>query len=483
MKQNRLTLAAAVAAGLLAAEAQASGILVARFGGEHGHPTTDNPTAMYYNPAGLSLGFGTRLYLDGNFAWRSVNYTRDPDAIDNPQDEGYAGSFTPNGAGVAANSGKASLFNYVASPFAAVTSDFGIKGFGAGIGFYVPFGGQSVWDDGTANDDFPGAVNGAQRWWVIEGTIRSLYVTGAAGYEIPNTNLSIGLGVNFVKSEINTVRARNADGTDSLRSGENIKEGRTLVDVSSNDISLAGGIIYRPNDQWWIGASYQSQPGFGENTLKGDARIVSGAAAVDDKKTKVELFQEMPDVIRLGARWRPTPLDEIRLFGSYVRWSVLKEQCVLNAETAGRTCSDAQGNAVGSIGIIPRHWEDAFDVRAGYSRWLDEDIEIFGGVGFDKSAVPDSTLEPSLLDQDKATVSLGGRFQLLDKSLAIGASYTQVIYFTVETSPRGRTTPAGGDRLTDLSGTPIREAARSPDAAGKYEQAVGVFNLNAQYTF
>ena len=36
------------------AEASASGFFVARFGGEHGHPTTDNPTAMYYNPA-LSL--------------------------------------------------------------------------------------------------------------------------------------------------------------------------------------------------------------------------------------------------------------------------------------------------------------------------------------------------------------------------------------------------------------------------------------------
>ena len=40
---------------------------------------------MYYNPAGLSLGAGTRLYIDGNFAWRTFSYTRPVGAIDNIQ--------------------------------------------------------------------------------------------------------------------------------------------------------------------------------------------------------------------------------------------------------------------------------------------------------------------------------------------------------------------------------------------------------------
>ena len=481
---NRKHIAAMLAAGLIAVEAQASGILVARFGSEHGHPTTDNPTAMYYNPAGLALGFGTRLYLDGNFAWRSMSFTRDPDGIDNPQDEGYPGGFTPNGAGVAANSGEGTMFNVLASPFIGVATDFGIKGFGAGLSFYVPFGGQSVWDQTEANSEFPGAEDGPNRWWVIEGTIRSVYITGAAAYEIPDLRLSIGLSGNLVLSEINTVRARNADGTDGLRAGALLKEGRTLVDVSSTDFSLGAGLIWRPNDQWWIGASYQSQPGFGDNVLKGDARIVSGAAAVDDKRTDVEVHQAMPDVIRAGVRFRPTPKDEVRVFGSFVRWSVLEEQCVLNAEIPGKTCDDGNGGAVGSIGIIARNWEDAFEVRAGYSRFLDSGIELFTGAGFDQSAVPDETLEPSLPDFDKIGLTIGGKIGLLDDSLAVSAAYSQFIYFSIETEPRGRVTPAGGgDPVSDLSGTGIREAARSPDAAGKYEQMVGVLNINLEYKF
>ena len=54
----------------------ASGFYVARFGGEHGHPTTDNLSAIYYNPAGLSLGAGTRLTIDANLAWRAGSYER-----------------------------------------------------------------------------------------------------------------------------------------------------------------------------------------------------------------------------------------------------------------------------------------------------------------------------------------------------------------------------------------------------------------------
>jgi long-chain fatty acid transport protein len=52
------SLSTVVALGLISAfagRAGATGIAVARFGGEHGTPMTSDPTAMYYNPAGLAL--------------------------------------------------------------------------------------------------------------------------------------------------------------------------------------------------------------------------------------------------------------------------------------------------------------------------------------------------------------------------------------------------------------------------------------------
>lgn len=483
-----LALCAATCVSLVAAEAAAGGFLVARFGGEHGHPTTDNPTAIYYNPAGLSLGTGTRLYLDGNFAWRTFTYDRDPDAIDNPQPAGEASANTPRGTagkdGVAANSGEAKLANFIASPFAAVVTDFGVKGLGVGASFSVPFGGTSVWDDGQASEEYPGSVDGTQRWWVIEGTIQSIYLTGAAAYEIPDTRLSIGLAVNTVLSKVHTVRARNTDGTDNLVVGDQLQEGRALVEVSGVDLSIGFGLLWQPLDNLWIGASYQSQPGFGEQKLEGDGTIIVGKSEIDGKKTKMEFFQELPDVVRLGARYRPTPVSEIRLFGDYQRWSVFTEQCFLNADIQGRSCTPgADGVVDGKIAIIPRDWEDTFGVRAGYSHWLGS-TEVLGGLGYDSNAVPDDTIDPSLYDTDKVTASLGARFVLIENALHLGATFTQVVYFerTVDARPK-KTLADGTNTISDISGTSIKEHRRGPDAAGTYSTAVSLLNLNVEYAF
>ena len=126
MQRVWMSLGICAATLLLSLPAFASGFFVARFGGEHGHPTTDHLSSIYYNPAGLSLGKGTRLTIDANLAWRMFSYDRPEDAIDNIFDDGASG--TPREA-VSANAGEATLNNFIAAPFAAVASDFGIEGY------------------------------------------------------------------------------------------------------------------------------------------------------------------------------------------------------------------------------------------------------------------------------------------------------------------------------------------------------------------
>ena len=181
-------------AGLWSVQAQAAGIAVARFGGEHGHPTTDNPTAIYYNPAGLALGNGTHIYIDGTLAIRNATFLRPESAIGTYSINGVEETLTTDGA-VAANSGEATLSNIGAIPFIGVTSDFGTDWMAAGLAFYAPFGGSSSWDKNTAfegDEMYPGAVDGPQRWFSIDGTIRSIYLTAATAFHIKEADLSLG---------------------------------------------------------------------------------------------------------------------------------------------------------------------------------------------------------------------------------------------------------------------------------------------------
>src|SRR5688500_11865371 len=84
--------------------AYAGGFSTARFGGEHGHAASDHVTSIYYNPAGIALGEGTRIYVEGTLAYRTVDYDRAEGTIDNP------GSATPDDA-IDANAGPAHLAN------------------------------------------------------------------------------------------------------------------------------------------------------------------------------------------------------------------------------------------------------------------------------------------------------------------------------------------------------------------------------------
>ena len=457
----------------------ASGFFVARFGGEHGHPTTDHLSSIYYNPAGLSLGSGTRLTLDANLAWRIFTYDRPVEAIDNLENIEGA-NWTPEDA-VSSNSGRASLTNYIAAPFAAVASDFGIEGFSAAVGFYAPFGGSSVYDQTENLENYPGAVDGPQRWWAIEGTIRSIYFTGAAAYRIKPLKLSIGLGINAVKSEVYTVRARNGDGTDNVS-----VEGRALLDVSALELSMGVGVIWEPVDGLFLGGSWQSAPNFGESELDGTAQIALGGSFTP-REPDVKYYQTMPQVWQFGLRWRMDPKNEFRLFGNYITWSDLEYQCALETSNGG-TC---EADGVAKLILIPREWTDGYAVRFGASHWLSKGVEFFGGGGFDTNSVPDKTLEPALYDTDKFTLSLGVKLRLRDGKLLtdsdpdegglnLATTYTQVIYVPREITPRG---PDANEPKSDIAQFGFAPEQRQPDAAGSYAQAIGVLNINVEYTF
>jgi long-chain fatty acid transport protein len=465
---RRVLVAALVCAPLTAAHA--GGFLAATFGGESGHPTTDDASAIYFNPAGLSLTRGTRLRLEGALIWRLASYDRPTGAIDNP------GTGTPNDA-IMANSGRASLNNVLVSPFAALVTDFGVKNLGVGVGFGAPFGGQASWNKNpqfAGSSMYPGAVDGVQRWATMDGIIRSTYFMLGASYTIPQIHLSLGLSGNLVWNQISIIRARTATGTDDLVAGSTQLEGRSYLDVSNFTGSIGAGVIWQPASNWWLGVSYQSQPGFGRNTLTGKVQNKLGTApsATQD----VELQQSLPDVLRFGFRVRPIDKIELRLWGEYQRWSVFDKQCVLDPTVVGRNCALTNTGAVdtggaGIILVLPRKWKDGGSVHGGVSWFTRPWLELQLGLGYDANVVPDGTLDAALIDQDKIFIAAGARFQLVKRKLLVAATYTQVVYIT-------RTAPV---RSRDPSA--VDPPSRSPDGGGTYAQAVGIFNLALEYNF
>jgi len=438
-------------AWLLAAQpAAASGFSVAHFAGEHGHPTTSNPTALYFNPAALSQAEGLHLFFDLNVALRRVTYDRPraaSDAMDPPD--------APR-----ANIGRATLVNPLFNPVLAASLEIG--NFTLGAGFFTPFGGSVSWQlrPEFSGSRYPGIVDGVSRFHSIEGEIVSSQLSIGGALRIAGTGLSLGVSASVIRSWIIDVRGWSSGGNDVTH------EGRSLVDVSGYAVGFGLGALYElMPDQLWLGLSYQSRPNVSggmrlHGSLENDIGGPSGA--------NVDVLYDLPDIIRWGVRYRPRSNLELRLFGDYTRFSAFENQCaVVSGTPCALTANGAEVTGAQVLQNLPRNFRDSVGVRLGFSAWTSARFEFFSGLGFESSAVPEATMDPGLPDWAGASFALGGRIALGTR-LHTALSYTHFVFL-----PR--------DVHSSLA--QYSPPSRSPDASGHYSQQVGVANVNLDVAF
>ncbi len=444
-----------VIVGATGDRAYASGFSSARFGGEHGHPTTSNPTALHYNPAGIALSSGTSLFADGVLAYRRGSWEHQPHPTERADPPGAEGS----------NAGRATFANVFGGPMLGATTRLADLAVGAALLF--PFGGRSRWDQNTrfAGDArYPLAADGVQRWHNIAGAITVGSLSLGAAYRLGS--LSIGVTGNLLRSSLEQSQAKNIVGNGEP---DTSREGRAELSVSGWHGSFGLGLLWEViRDRLFIGASYQAQPGLGEIELTGTLTTrYDGATSIFPATFR----QALPDVTRWGLRFRPLPSLELRLHGDITRWSVLMTQCV---SLRDRPCEvDPDGRDItadaSTIQNIRRRWRDTWAVRGGISHWLTPALEIYAGGGAEKGAPPAATLDPGLMDADNVQGSLGTRVEVA-AGWFVAATLTHVHYF-----PRDNT---GRSELTAPE-LPTRRA----DGGGRYELALSLFQTSLERRF
>lgn len=471
-------LAAAAFGATLAApgDADASGYLTARFGSDHGTPAMPNAYAIYFNPAALGGTKGTTLTGDVSLLLRFARYNRTPDALSTTDpnvrnDPSY----------VDANTGTASLTNLLALPFLGVNSDFGTKNFRAGYALYIPFGGLATWTRREGTPGVPGAQDGVQRWHNISGQILAIYNTIALAYRIPfgegedATSLSIGASGSPIIHNVATVRARNADGSDTTSANNQLVEGRSKLDAWGFGYAFSfGAFLDTMKHDLRFGLSYLTRPSFGETRVSGTLKTKLGTNA--ETNDDVDLIMKYPDIIRFGVTGRPAKDLELRADFEYVFWSTFQRQCLVRkgasdcgVDELGRSLP---GNQV--IQNVPRKWHDAIGVRAGPAYWLNDKTELFGSLGLTTPAVPVNTIDAGTIDSLRLYFAAGLRFEI-DKHWAIAGSYNHIYFFPVDTEGRN-------DQNLEALGSDAN-SSRSPSADGKYRSQIGFLNFNVGYTF
>jgi len=475
-----------VLVNLGAPDAGAAGFASARFGGELGNPVTTNPTALYYNPAGIAFSQGVDLFGDGDLAIRHATWTHTA-PTPGPSDQ-------PNGQ--LGNSGTASLLNVFGGPAVGGTIKLGDLALGGGL--FVPFGGRVSWDKNnqfgstyptgqtcSANGACPFAADGVQRWHIINAALTFIYFTAGAAYKLGP--LAIGVTGNFIQSSVSSTQSHTLSGPIDATA-----EDHATVNVSGFNGSFgAGAMLEAIPNRLWFGGSYQAQPGLGPTMLKGTLNYSSAPAPyysnTGTASYQADFHESLPDIIRAGVRFRASDDVELRLFGDITRWSVMKSQCVNLANTkAGTSCQvypdgSSAASSADVLANIPRNWHDTYGIRLGGSYWVKPEVEVFAGVGFETEAVPDATLEPGAMDADNVGVALGARFKVT-QMLYLAASYTHLQYLYRDNVGKS-TLAASAVPEPPSNSTVVQVPTFNQDGGGKYTQWVGIFDANIEAKF
>jgi long-chain fatty acid transport protein len=453
----------------------AGGFSVDRFAGERGHAASDHVSSIYFNPAGIALAGGTNIYVEGTGAYRVADFNRDPGAVDNVLTDPNAGTGTPQ-ADIDVNSGPAKLRNALVSPFFAASSDFGLKGFAFGLGFYVPFGGQATWGTNKNYDPetnpglaehYPGGFDGTQRWAAIEGEQKSVYLTAALAYATPSKKLAFGASISDVNSNVYLIRARNLSGTDDVVTNGVATEGRSLLDVKGHSIAASVGVMALVTPCLRAGLSYLSQPGFGDMKLQGDLTNKFGPS--ETFAVPVELRQALPDQVKFAVEWNAFLKGALRFGVDYTRWSTYSEQCIIQTQNgeSGICAFNEDGSKTADAGEVllnlPRKWNDSVGMRVGGSWWPADALELTAGLIFDTNAVPDETIDPALMDSNKIVSTLGAVYEL-NRHLSIQGTLGNSYYFNRDVAVR----PADED---------LKFPSRNPDQAGSYKQNITYMSI------
>ncbi len=343
----------------------------------------DDLTAIYANPAGLTLQKGTNVYLaaDGSFS-----------------DFGFK-FFDSAGKLRGAIQGNAELKadpSWTLLPFVAIESDFGTKRLRGGLAVYSPnLGGTSL----------PG--NEASRYHLVNSLNSSINVTGALAYQISD-KFSLGAGISAVYVRQSSSRFSNPliDSNPDKRwdASPTVRAGDSRLDSSRQGWAWDWnvGLLFRPLKTLGLGFSFMSAA---DVTLKGTLKTTDSAGKATNHHQTSTLVT--PLSLRAGINWEFVPNVEFGADVYYWHYQTLQEERV---------------TVDGSPTSVPKSYANAWNVSLGLLYRPIAPLDLMIGYQHDNSPIPGSTLSLDDVTRNRNTVSLGARWRALSW-MQVGLTY------------------------------------------------------------
>jgi len=443
-------------------------------GGPWGTPTATDATAVWWNPAGMGSGSGTRIMLEYAPTTAEVQFERsDPG--------GGLDTYLLNG-GV---------------PYFGAVSDFTVEGLGVGVGLAVPYarGGESINQGG----DGPGA------YAMINGHTQVVYLTGALAYR-PVKYVSAGFSVSMVSGSWDAlVKNTNLADLDAEIDALEQESGYTddmfedpdyavLLDyyegLEARSVTYGFGLMGHPHESLDVGVSASLGTWLAHS---GPMRLYMGCPPQSDTlgrfgaeafgvcdatfEANAGLGYRLPHRVNWGVAWRPIEGLRAELMGGWVGWSAFTDFMISIADV--EELNELENPETAELVNREQRWaranEDSFwmGLDGKYQitdRWL-----AGGRLLYDRSAVPDAALSPNNYDTNTLMISGLAAFKPV-KFLELGLSFTRQVAATRVVTESGFGVTLDEESATD-------ERFFYPHMAGTYSAWVNRFGLQLRSAF
>lgn len=442
----------------LCSSSHAASLDLLEVGGAYGTPAATNPSAVWWNPAGLAVNGGTQFMIEIAPTFAGIDANRAQPSYPDPtvpMDSFYAAGFPQDPQ----YGGQDHItFNGVV-PFVGVSSDLTVEGLGVGLGLAVP----------TARGGVSDMATNANRFALREGSIQDIHVMLGAGYQIKN-KVAIGAGVHYVDASYYA----DIDSTSYPDIAWAVQEELGIMPPSfqdiyneqpgyATDVIMGGdqgggkhGALHDRTFTFSVGAHVTPLPkermldislayvhGVSLNT-EGDLTLkfscpedydALAQLAFEDNGLCNSTFQgtgsiayNLPGRIHLGVATSPIDRLRLELMGAYVMWSAFTDFDIITEVGADQIPVEDPALAAETADLVSQHRLWARDNKDSFWLGVDGKLQLHkfvtGGlrVLYDHHAVPSSAVSINNLDND--TVALTGMAMVSPISkLGIGLSF------------------------------------------------------------
>jgi len=388
-----------------------------------------DPSAIYFNPAGLAFQSGINVLGGVNFILPSTKF------------KDLAGVETDT---------KSQVFTPVNLYGTYQLNDQLV----VGLGIFNPFGLGTEWPEPWAGDQF-----------AVKSTVTTWYFNPTVGFKI-NDQLSVGAGVSYIYGKVTMgYRVPTYAMVISPVPGApylvpvptTVTEGNVNLDASATGFGFNVGVIYKPVDKLSLGVSFRSETKLdfsGTATFTNMQALTPYFPGGDGKATL-----PMPMNIYVGAAYDVMSNLTLEADFQYVGWSDYKELAVNIPNGPNFPFPPTYGGShpLQKAGApLVKNWNDGYLLRGGAEYKMDSQVTLRGGLILDLTPQPPSKAEPMLPDGDRVDICLGGSYKISD-NFYVDASYMLVLF--METN------------------------AKSSELPGTYNSNAHIISVNLGYSF